>query len=250
MFKYNFFTFMVFIALFSCKNGKKPENNKFHISNFTESTQFPDAAISSMQYTDGNFVFGLRNYTLGRQTPDAPQKMCANSDKGQHIHLLLNDKPYEAKYDSAFHYFVPDGEHYILGFLSRSYHESIKNKTAFVSMQATIKDSSIVSVKPITAPMLFYSRPKGNYVGSETEKIMLDFYLLNCELGSNFKVKAEINGQHEHIFEKWEPIYLEGLPYGENKIKLSLLDSSGAIVNSPLNPIERKFTLTEDPLKK
>ena len=243
--------FFSILFIFSCKTEKKTDNSvmNLQISPFTESQQFPDASISSMQYTDGNFVFGLRNYTLGLQTPDAPQKMCANSAQGQHIHLIVDNKPYEAKYDSAFHYFIPDGDHYILAFLSRSYHESIKNKTAFVIMNTTIKDSTIANVKAVTEPMLFYSRPKGKYVGDETKKVMLDFYLVNCNLGANYKVKAEINGSSQ-IFDKWEPVYLEGLPMGENTIKLSLIDSAGNLVNTPLNPVERKFTLLEDPLKK
>lgn len=240
------------LLLFCCKNNTASvsKTQELTISPFSASPSYDDAAISSMQYTDGNFAFGLRgNYNLGVQTPDAPQKMCANSDKGQHIHLIVDNKPYEAKYDSVFHYHIPDGEHYILAFLSRSYHESIKSKSAYVLMKTTIKDSSIHSVTPVLEPMLFYSRPKGNYVGNDTKKLMLDFYLVNCTLGEKYKVKAEINGETK-VFDKWEPVFLEGLPMGENMIKLSLIDSAGNLVNTPLNPVERKFTLVEDVMKK
>ena len=77
--------FFSILFIFSCKTEKKTDNSVMNlkISAFTESQQFPDASISSMQYTDGNFVFGLSNYTLGLQTPDAQQKMCANSSQGQ-----------------------------------------------------------------------------------------------------------------------------------------------------------------------
>ena len=75
---------------------------------------------------------------------------------------------------------------------------------------------------------------------------MLDFYLANCNLGPNYKVKADINGK-EFVIDTWQPYYLEGLPMGENTIKLSLIDSLGALVNVPLNPVERKFTLQSEP---
>jgi len=78
---------------------------------------------------------------------------------------------------------------------------------------------------------------------------MLDFYLANCRLGQMFKVKAEIN-QQEFIIDKWQPYYMTGLPMGENKIKLSLLDSAGVLVNNPFNPVERTFTLQAEPGQK
>lgn len=239
--------------LVSCKPGQKQETTEtpkeLNISPFDVSTAYPDAAITSMQYDMGTFNFKIKgDYKLGAQTPDAPQKMCANSDKGQHIHLIVDNKPYEAKYDSSFHYKIDDGDHYILGFLSRSYHESIKAPGAYALVKATIIDSSFKSITPVTEPMLFYSRPKGNYVGNDTKKIMLDFYLANCELGNKYKVKANVNGQ-ELIIDKWQPYYLEGLPMGENKIELSLIDSTGNLVACPLNPVERKFTLTAEPSK-
>ncbi|MBK8451624.1 MAG: phosphopeptide-binding protein [Saprospiraceae bacterium] len=242
-------------ALSSCKS--KIETNastqtkpvEVTLSAFEPSLEFADATISSMDYQKGMFKFSVQgNYQLGQQTPDAPQKMCANSDKGQHIHLIIDNKPYEAKYEAEFHYKIEDGSHFILAFLSRSYHESIKNPKAAVLVKAEIMDSTFKKLQPVTDPMLFYSRPKGAYVGNDTKKIMLDFYLSNCQLGAQYKVKAEVNGK-EFLIDTWQAYYLEGLPMGENKIKLSLIDSTGALVNTPLNPVERSFTLQAEPGK-
>jgi hypothetical protein len=250
------FNAFLLIGLWGCKS--KQENSsaataapaEIKMSPFEFSVQFPDAAISKMDYKMGDFTFVIQgNYQLGQQTPDAPQKMCANSDKGQHIHIIVDNKPYEARYEPQFHYKIEDGEHYILAFLSRSYHESIKTQAASVLVKASIQDSSFKKLEPVTAPMLFYSRPKGAYVGADTKKVMLDFYLVNCTLGNQYKVKANVNDK-EFIIDKWEPYYLEGLPMGENKIKLTLIDSSGAPVNSPLNPVERTFKLQAEPAQK
>lgn len=211
------------------------------------SVDFPDAAISSMDYQKGRFTFRLSgDYKLGEQSSDAAQKTCANSAEGQHIHLIVNNGPYLAKYTEEFDHTIENGEHYLLAFLSRSYHESIKHPKASALIKAEIKDSSFKKIEPVYQPMLFYSRPKGAYVGNDTKEILLDFYIANCVLGEQFKVKADINGT-EFIIDKWQAYIIKGLPMGENTIKLSLIDHTGALVNSALNPVERKFELQAGP---
>jgi hypothetical protein len=222
--------------------------SKYVVTPFNPSKSFEDAGISSMNYKDGTFTFGIagESFKLGEQTSDAPQKMCANSGKGQHIHLIVDDSPYAAKYVSTFKHDITDGEHYLLAFLSRSYHESIKKPEAKIAQKISIANNSIVDANEIDGPMLFYSRPKGTYVGADTKRVMLDFYLVNCTLGDNYKVKANINGE-EHILDSWQPYYVDGLPMGENTIELSLVDSEGNLAAVPLNPVSRTFTLKEDP---
>jgi hypothetical protein len=225
------------------------EEMKFTISPFSESPAFGDATITSMEYDDAKFAFGVEgtDYQLGNQTADAATKMCANSAKGQHIHLILDNEPYAAKYTADFDYEIADGDHYMLAFLSRSYHESIKTDNAHVAQKITTEGNSITAGEDISEPMVVYSRPKGTYVGKDTEKIMLDFYLLNTSLSaSGNKVKAEINGE-VHTFDKWQPYFVEGLPMGENTITLTLIDKDGNKVDAPLNPVTRTFTLKEDP---
>lgn len=230
---------------------KTPEApaNKYTLTPFSESPAFTDAKIESVTYQKGKFAFGVTgtDYKLGEQTPDAPQKMCANSAKGQHIHLIVDNAPYSAQYTGDFEYAIKDGEHYMLAFLSRSYHESIKTADAHVMKQITVKDKTITASEDFTGQMLNYSRPKGTYVGKDqTEKVMLDFYLNNVEIGSNYMVKAEINGE-VHMIDTWQPYYITGLPMGDNKVKLTLVDADGKRVNAPKNPVERVFTLKEDP---
>lgn len=257
---------LLLLALFftSCKNSDNADEEptdgdteeptetptlKYTLTPFTPSFAFDDAAIERMEYKDGRFGFGIggTSYELGLQTPDAEAKMCANSAQGQHIHLIIDNAPYAAKYESDFDYDIADGEHYLLAFLSRSYHESIKTKEASTVQKIQVANKSITNSEAVTSPMLFYSRPKGTYVGEkDTKKVMLDFYLANVELGPAYKVKAEINGE-EHILDKWQPYYIEGMEMGENTIKLTLIDKDGNPVNAPLNPVTRTFTLKEDP---
>lgn len=255
-------TLLMMVAFFissACQSDKKTavadavkkENStvkeKYTLTPFTTSPAFANASIDGMTYKDGKFDFAISgDYQLGEQTSDATTKMCANSGKGQHIHLIVDNSPYAAKYVSSFEHEVSDGEHYLLAFLSRSYHESIKSPSASVAVKTTTKGGSFGVSVPVKDPMLFYSRPKGTYVGkADTKKVMLDFFLKNVDLGSGYTVKADINGEI-HNLSKWQPYYIEGLPMGENKITLTLL-KDGAVVQTPLNPVTRVFTLKADP---
>ncbi len=261
--------FLISLFLFSCNSqpadkassGEKKEDTTKEIAKEApkriykitpmnpRSPEFPDARITSMAYKNGTFDFGVEgdNYKLGEQTSDAPAKMCANSAKGQHIHLIVDNEPYAAKYTSNFDYDIEDGEHHLLAFLSRSYHESIKSPGAALVQKIEVKDKSITSTTDIDDPMIFYSRPKGTYVGKDTEKVMLDFYVANAQLGPNYRLKANIN-DHEQFFVQWQPYIIEGLPMGENTITLTLTDANGKKIDSPLNPVTRKFTLKADPM--
>ena len=225
-----------------------PAPSEIKLSPFSSSPEFPKATVK-MGYEKGKFSFTTTNYELKQQTPDAPQKMCANSKDGQHVHLIIDNGPYDAVYEPTFEKAVEDGEHYILAFLGRSYHESVKSKGAGVAIKAAVKGGSIGKNAAVTEPMLFYSRPKGKYVGkAETAKVMLDFYLANTELSpTGNKVKVMVNGEKEFTLDKWEPVFIEGLPMGDNKVKLTLIDKDGNDVKAPLNPVERVFTLLEDP---
>lgn len=226
------------------------EDGKLTLTPMPKSTAYPNAEIESVMYEDGQFSFeiGGDEYELGVQTPDADAKMCANSAKGQHIHLIINDNPYAAKYEAEFEYELPDGEHYMLAFLSRSYHESIKTDKAFEANKIFVEDNNFSAVEDITEPLLFYSRPKGTYTGkAETDKVMLDFYLVGVpNFGTDHFVEADINGQTFTI-DQWQPYYIEGLPMGETTVKLTLVDAEGNAVDTPLNPVTRKITLQADP---
>lgn len=222
------------------------------VSPVMDSPEFPDAILEMSspeefaQVEVGNvqFSYEVTNYELQAQTSDAGIKDCANSDKGQHIHLILNNQPYTAHYEPSFERELQSGHYVALSFLSRSYHESLKNPEAYDLRQFTVGDASSEEVD-LSQPNLFYSRPKGTYTGKDTKKILLDFYLVNCDLSeTGYKVRFTVNG-HEFMLTDWVPYFVEGLPMGENVFVLELLDSNGNLVDSPFNRIERTITLEE-----
>ena len=228
----------------------EPEKEKkYTVTPFSKSTEYPDAKLSDMSYKNGTFNFTVSGskYKLGAQTPDASQKMCANSGKGQHIHLLIDTKPYSAQYEATFEHEVTNGTHNLLAFLSRSYHESIKTDAARIAQSVTVVDGSITDSEDITEPMLFYSRPKGTYVGDDTKKIMVDFYPLNADIGKDYKIKLQINGEVT-MLDKWQPYFVENLPLGQNTIGIALVYPDGSSVPGTQTSMLQTITLREDPV--
>lgn len=189
------------------------------------------------------FSYNVKNFKLGDQTDNNSMNL-ANSKDGQHIHLIFNNQPYHAKYTPDFKMSLEEGHYVALSFLSRSYHMSVKNPDAYVLRQFTVGNASSKDVD-LSAPHMFYSRPKGEYSGSETKNLLLDFYLVNTDLSDNGnKVRATINGQ-EFMITDWAPYAIQGLPLGEVTIKLELLDENGDLIDGPYNSVERTVTLKE-----
>lgn len=158
----------------------------------------------------------------------------------------MNNQPYSAHYDTAFTKDIPDGIHHFVAFLSRSYHESVKNENSVFVTQLAVGDTSEDTTElDILAPTLIYSRPKGTYSGEDTKNILLDFFVLNTELSEDGdKVKAVINGE-EFLLTEWAPYVITGLPMGEVTIELSLIDAQGELVYGLYNEVSRTVTLTE-----
>ncbi|MCY4216620.1 MAG: hypothetical protein OXC92_06530 [Flavobacteriaceae bacterium] len=233
----------LFVLLFVCLLFSCDRPSKISITKVEGSPAFENAKLSLKDslYQEGKdhlFSFHVEDYTLGEQTQKEFDYTLANSELGQHIHLIINNGPYFAKYSQEFGQELEKGNNVILAFLSRSYHESVKNPKAYVLTQ--IGDGEEID---LTQELLFYSRPKGTYKGEDTEKVLLDFYLINTTISPDGnKVKATIQDT-EFIIDQWEPYYIEGLPKGEISIKLELIDSDGELIDSPFNPSIRTVTL-------
>jgi hypothetical protein len=191
------------------------------------------------------FDFEAGNYELKKQTEDAEEHKLANSSKGQHIHLILNNGPYDARYNADFEKELDDGHYVALAFLSRSYHESVKNEDAYELKQFTVGDAEMKDID-LSSPHMFYSRPKGTYSGKGAGKILLDFYLVNTDLSKDGNtVKATINGT-DFEFHKWQPYAVEGFESDTVNIKLELVDGEGNQIESPFNPVQREIVRKPD----
>lgn len=221
-----------------------------------DSKQFPGANLEIASITaekvgvDSAKVtvkYDVKNFKLTEMTEDAHAAHMANSHDGQHIHFILDNKPYTALYKPEHSVTLAlNSEHYLLSFLSRSYHESIKTSEASKLIKFKIDATGKITQEPTPKePSLFYSRPKGEYKGDETKNLLLDFYLVNTSIAPDGnKITADINGQ-TFTLDKWGPYEIKGLPMGNNKIKLTLVDKEGNAITGDNISIERDIKLAE-----
>ena len=219
------------------------------LSTLSDSPQFPGAmltltapAADRVEPGTVTLDFAVESFELGAQSDDATGKGIANSADGQHIHVIVDNGPYSAHYEPTAQIELDAGSHVVLAFLSRSYHESVKEPGAWVLRELLVGDAA-ESVVDASAPHLFYSRPKGTYAGADAERIMLDFYVLNAELSmTGTRVRVSVEGQ-EFTLGEWRPYVLEGLPDGEVDITLQLIDANGDPVPGPFNTVTRTIVV-------
>ncbi|MBO0359524.1 hypothetical protein J0X19_16310 [Hymenobacter sp. BT186] len=230
------------------------EKNGIRLTPFLDSPKYPTAQLRLTTPAAGStvpsgavpFKYELTNFLLTKMTGGMHGEEMANSMKGQHIHNIVDNEPYSAHYETSFTKNIVDGQHVVLSFLSRSYHESLKHRGAYDLRLVTVGKLPSNAPAPtfdLKAPHLFYSRPKDVYSGKDAQKVMLDFYLVNTTLEpGGTQVRATING-NEFMLDQWAPYMMEGLPMGENTVKLELLDDNGKLIPGPFNSVTRTFSL-------
>ena len=239
------FFLLSFIILSSCISKQVVTITKLKGSPIYDTSELKLLGIDSLlSSTDYNFSFQTDNFKLGEQTPGAIQNGLANSSKGQHIHFIVNNDPYSAHYDQNFSKELKNENNVILAFLSRSFHESVKNQKAYILTQVAKNKSDEID---LSQEFLFYSRPKGVYKGDDTKKLLLDFYLVNTNLSSKGnKVRLTITQKtfmHQFLLDSWEPYYIEGLHKGRVSLKLELLNKNMDLIESDFNPSSREIIL-------
>ena len=201
--------------------------------------------------------------------------------KGNHIHVILDNQPYEAYYEINQPFELrngTEGKHTLRVFASRPWHETHKNDGNFQMVEFSVKGGGDAS-KPTTTkdgqtmasptparegkdmarssggnvdpakPLLTYSRPKGEYKDQDADPIMIDFWLSNARLqgdGGQFRVRYSIDGGDAKYLDKWEPIWLSGWINGKHTVKLDLVDKDGNPVdNGGYNSTTRDITVTK-----
>jgi hypothetical protein len=184
--------------------------------------------------------------------------------KGQHIHVIIDNRPYYPIFDESKPLTIGDvlkgdtlaeGQHVLVVFPSRPNHESVKTKGALDVTEFFVgkgKDHPVDLKKPV----LVASRPKGDYTGAMANHVLVDFQLLN-ETDKTFAegkdhVHVTVNGPgitgnlEADVTKIGTPLYLDALQTGAYTVKLDLLDGKGAPVPGPLNSATRTINITRD----
>ncbi len=236
------------------------EESKVEITVGERSPAFPDAKARFNKINNGDVleesdvavIVDVWNYELGIQTDTPRAKEIANSAKGQHAHIILDNDPYFANYEAGVPFNIgtlDEGPHTLVVFPSRSYHESVKSAGSVDIVNFYVGKEEGQFMLDESKPTIIYSRPKGKYEGQGAKKIMLDFYLINAELGDEYKAKYTIrkneadSEEYTITMTEWGPAFVTGLTSGEYIITLELLDSDGNLVDGAFNSTQRSITV-------
>lgn len=199
-----------------------------------------------------NEVLEKTTVSVSLQVKDLPIFKDKALGLGPHLHVLLDNRPYQAVYDLntplTFENLEP-GTHTIRAFASRPWHESFKNEGAFAQTTFHIFTKTQENSPDPKLPLLTYSRPQASY---GAEPIMLDFYLTNAPLHLvaredskddilDWQIRCTVNGRSFTI-DEWQPIYLQGFKPGQNWVQLELLDEYGNPIKNAFNNTARLIT--------
>ena len=197
-------------------------------------------------------VFSDTTIAVQLDVKDYPLFKDPDLEMGPHLHLILDNNPYQAVYSVDEPIILEDltpGTHTLRVFASRPWHESFKNDGAYAQTTFHILTQTGDNAPNPNLPLLTYSRPNGKY---GAEPIMLDFYLTNAPLHlvaqensddqvADWRIRATINGE-SFLLDTWQPIYLNGFDEGNNWVQLEFLDEQGNRVDNSFNNTVRVIT--------
>jgi hypothetical protein len=193
-------------------------------------------------------VLHVTGMEIAKPTQGDSTKGINYSKQGQHIHVIIDDKPYMANYVNGQPFNVgvlAPGAHTIRTFPSRSWHESVKVPAAFASRAFYVgaKPAGDSLASELKQPFITYSRPKGSYAATDSV-ILLDFFATNMKMDSaGYKVKVSVDGNDVKTLTEWRPYYIRGLNKGEHTISLQLIDAQGNGVPGRFNNPSQKITI-------
>ena len=178
------------------------------------------------------------------------------NDQGdqRHVHLVLDNEPYRRVDDPtrpvALEH-LAQGTHVLRAFPGWETHETVKTDGAFAMVVFHVGAASRDLNFNARAPLLTYSRPKGNVDGQSAGHILLDFYLANVpanQVGAQgFRVRPTIDGTTMDDLTTWIPYYIDNLPDGEHTIGLQLIGRDGQPAPGPFNRAEQRITVNRNP---
>lgn len=253
------FALGLFVLLFGCGDAGNGDGG-VEIQQGDRSPPIIDASATIAEPADSavldteavEVLVETENFEPGTQTETGRAKEIANSENGQHFHLILDNEPYMANYEAGTPFEVGElesGAHTLVTFPSRSYHESVKSDTSYDYINFYVEEESGEFMLNEEDPAIIYSRPKGTYSGAGAEKIMLDFYLHNVELsedGHRARYTIRSTGDEAEdlasiTLAEWTPAFVTGLDTGTYEVHLQLIDGEGNVVDGPFNDTIREI---------
>lgn len=192
----------------------------------------------------------LDGYDLRVPTPTGDERGLARAPDGQHVHLILNDRSYDAIYDLSEPVVLEDlpaGTHVLRAFPGRDWHESVKATGALAQVTFVVGEDEMEFGQPSEwGPSLVYSRPQASYSGADADSVLVDFFLSGVDLAPDgYRVELELRDRVFTI-DRWAPYILTHLPSGEITLRMTLLDPNGNEVEAPFLPVERTIEVERE----
>lgn len=208
--------------------------------------------------------FRLDGYALGAASQFPRSKEVGVSSLGQTVHVVIDDHPYFAinepaidplteegyYYDTSYKCEIPfslsEGFHWVRLFPARAYGESLKSPQVFREGFFYVGKETKEMPLNLQGPYLTYNEPSNQIPLRESQPILLDFYISNCELSQDgYKVRLAIDKKFITDLTSWQPYYIYGLTKGSHTVSLSLLDPKGKVVPGSFNTVERKISVSK-----
>jgi len=144
---------------------------------------------------------------------------------------------------------LEEGEHVLVAVPCRPNHESIKVEGA-VSVSRFYVGKKKGDTYKSRAPMFVLGSPYGTQTGEKATDALVDFYVLNAELGrSSYAVRTNIKGPGikadglQRTIMEWSPYLLMTLHDGTYTVTMELIDKDGNVMPGPWNSTVRTFTV-------
>ena len=188
------------------------------------------------------------------EVKDLPVFKDATLGLGPHIHVFLDNQPYQEVYDLSqpliFKELTP-GTHTIRAVASRPWFESFKNPGAYAQVTFHVFTQTEGNTPTANLPLLTYGQPQGQ-IGAET--VLLDFYLSNVgspdansssHTPENWQALVSTNGSSFYV-DEWEPLYIKGLKPGKNWVRIQLTDRRGQPIDNAFNDTIRVIEVQDN----
>jgi hypothetical protein len=206
--------------------------------------------------------FRIDGYALGAASQFDRASEIAETEMGQTVHVVIDNYPYFPinepaldpfdeggyYYDMSYKFEIPyrlsTGMHTIRMFPARSFGESLKGENTFAALKFYVGSEIDKSDMDLSKPYITYNEPSDQIPLSESQPVLLDFYVTNANLSPDgYKVRLTIDGLVNRMITSWQPYYIYGLKRGRHTIRLELLDSGNKIVPGVFNDVKQSITV-------
>src|SRR3989344_1839219 len=206
--------------------------------------------------------FRIDGFALGAPSPFERAGELVNSDMGQTIHVILDNRSYIPinkpaidpldesgfYYDMSYKFDLPyrlgSGMHTLRMFPARSYGESLKGENTFVALSFYVNAEESNRKMDLSQPYITYNEPSPLMPLLEGKPVLLDFYVTNTELSQDgYKVRLTVDGTFHRLLTAWQPFYIYGLKKGRHTVRLELLDAQDKRVPGEFNDVSDTITV-------